>query len=180
MDLNIIKKKMTVGPKKGQTMYGLSRVSMPTIHSNAILDEVKQSSTFSQGDAKHIIKELANVMVEFVANGCAVDLGELGTLRPTITAKSVATRQECKASTITDRGIRYTSRADFAADMKGMSLRVLNSAEISAGSGSAGSGGDSANTGGGTDGTDTGSGSEGGNGGTTPSGGGTGGGDLEG
>lgn len=151
MDLNIIKKKMTVGPKKGQTMYGLSRVSMPTIHSNAILDEVKQSSTFSQGDAKHIIKELANVMVEFVANGCAVDLGELGTLRPTISAKSVDTRQECKASTITDRGIRYTSRADFATDMKGMSLRVLNASQSSSGNieGGSDTGG---NTGGGNSG----------------------------
>ena len=120
MDLNIIKKKMTVGPKKGQTMYGLSRVSTPTIHSNAILDEVKQSSTFSHGDAKYIIKELANVMVEFVADGCAVDLGELGTLRPTITAKSVDTREECKGSTITDRGIRYTARAEFSNEMKKM------------------------------------------------------------
>lgn len=154
MDLNIIKKKMTVGPKKGQTMYGLSRVSMPTIHSNAILDEVKQSSTFSQGDAKHIIKELANVMVEFVANGCAVDLGELGTLRPTITAKSVDTREECKASTITDRGIRYISRADFATDMKGMSLRVLNAAASSANTGGADTPSDP-DTGGNTDGGGT-------------------------
>ena len=126
MDLNIIEKTMKVGPKKGQKMYGLARVSTPNVHSRTIAEQVSKSSTFSEADTRHIIKEFIDVVTDLVADGGVVDMGELGTLRATITAKSVDSREECKANTITDKGVRYIARNEFSKDIKGMSLRVLN------------------------------------------------------
>lgn len=128
MDLNIIEKTMKVGPKKDQKMYGLARVSTPNVHSKTIAEQVGKSTTFSEADTRHIIKEFIDVIIDRVADGYVVDMGELGTLRPTITAKSVDSRQQCKASTITDKGIRYIARNEFSTEIKGISLRVLNAA----------------------------------------------------
>lgn len=173
MDLNIIEKTMKVGPKKDQKMYGLARVSTPNVHSKTIAEQVGKSTTFSEADTRHIIKEFIDVIIDRVADGYVVDMGELGTLRPTITAKSVDTRQECKASTITDKGIRYIARNEFSAEIKGMSLRVLNTAGGTASSPSDpdDGGGDTPGGGSGTDNPGSGN---------TPGGSGQGGSDLEG
>lgn len=152
MDLNIIEKTMRVGPKKGQKMYGLARVSTPNVHSRTIAEQVSKASTFSEADTRHIIKEFLDVVTDYVADGYVVDMGELGTLRPTITAKSVDTRQECKADTITDKGIRYIARNEFAKDVKGMSLHILNPLKGSDSEPSTPDGGDGDNQGGGSQG----------------------------
>ena len=152
MDLNIIEKTMKVGPKKGQKMYGLARVSTPNVHSRTIAEQVSKASTFSEADTRHIIKEFLDVVTDYVADGYVVDMGELGTLRPTITAKSVDTREECKADTITDKGIRYIARNEFSKDVKGMSLHILNPVKGSGSESSTPGEGGGGNSGGGSQG----------------------------
>lgn len=126
MNLCVIKKKLTVGPKKGQSMYGLGKISSPTIHNNVIVDDVKEASTFSEADAKMIIKEFGHTVSRFLSQGYIVDMGVLGTIRPTLSAKSVDSEKECTAATIRSRRILYRSRKDFADDVKGMSLSITN------------------------------------------------------
>ena len=149
MELCVIKKKMTVGPKKGQTLYGLTKVSTPTIHSSVIVDDVKQSSTFSHADAVQIIKEFGRVTAGLLAQGYIIDMGDLGTLRPTLSAKSVDSEKECTAETIRSRGILYKSRGDFADEIKGISLSITNLGG-SSGSPADDDDGDDNTTGGGT------------------------------
>ena len=42
MDMQVVKTKMGVGPKKGQIQYTVKRVSYADVTSEAILDEIKQ------------------------------------------------------------------------------------------------------------------------------------------
>ena len=176
MELCVIKKKMTVGPKKGQTLYGLTRVSSPTIHSSVIVDDVKQASTFSHADAVQIIKEFGLTVSRLISQGYIIDMGDLGTIRPTLSAKSVDSEKKCTAETIRSRGILYKSRGDFAEDIKGISLTITNLSSGSASADDDDTGDDNQNNGDGN-----GSSGDSGNSGTTPGGGTSGGGgDLEG
>ena len=93
----------------------------------ALLDEVEAASTFSGADVEVMMKMFGKIVEEKLSCGVPVDLGPLGTLRPKITAKSVATKEQCTAKTITSKGITYHPRAELTKALEGISRRVINS-----------------------------------------------------
>lgn len=127
MELQIVWLKMAVGPKKGQKQYTIRRVNYGDVTYEALLDEVEAASTFSGADVEVMIKMFGKIVEEKLSCGVPVDLGPLGTLRPKITAKSVATKEQCTAKTITNKGITYHPRAELTQALEGISRRVINS-----------------------------------------------------
>ena len=146
---------MKVGPKKDKTLYGLQWVNYGNVSSEALLQEVEAATTLSDSDADLLVKEFANVVIGYVANGHSVDLGVLGTLSPKITAKAVDSEKDCTAQTIGSIGVLYRSRKELTDDAKAMSITMLSSSSASSADG-------------GNEGDDS------GDGGTTPGGGGSG------
>lgn len=126
MDLQLVKTKMTIGPKKGQYQYTLKRVSYGNITSEAILDEIQSASTFSRADTDAIIHAFADVMIEGIADGRIVDLGVLGTIYPKITAKAVDSKEECTPETIKSKGILYRPDMELDSDAKKMKFRIID------------------------------------------------------
>ena len=129
MELQIVWLKMAVGPKKGQKQYTIRRVNYGDVTYEALLDEVEAASTFSGADVEVMMKMFGKIVEEKLSCGVPVDLGPLGTLRPKITAKSVVTKEQCTAKTITSKGITYHPRAELTQALKGISRRVINSEE---------------------------------------------------
>lgn len=160
MQLQKIKTTLKVGPRKEQTLYGLKAVSRPNVHSETLLAEISSASTFSAADAISIFREFARVVVDQVAAGHTVDMGELGLLRPTLSAKAVNSREECNVRSIRRLGIHYSPRAALTAAAKSIPLSVV-SPSTGAGSSSTGTGGNTGNTGTGTGGNGSGSGNNG-------------------
>ena len=126
MDLQLVKTKMAIGPKKGQYQYTLKRVSYGNITSEAILEEIQSATTFSRADTDAVIHAFADVMMEGIAEGRIVDFGVLGTLYPQISAKAVDTKEECTPDTIKKKGILYRPDGDLADEAKNMKLRVID------------------------------------------------------
>ncbi|MBR3938973.1 MAG: hypothetical protein IKJ67_03235 [Bacteroidales bacterium] len=155
MDVKKVKRTMKVGPKKDKTLYGLQWVNYGNVSSEALLQEVEAATTLSDSDAELLVKEFANVVIGYVANGHSVDLGVLGTLSPKITAKAVDSEKDCTAQTIGSIGVLYRSRKELTDDAKAMSITMLSSSSASSADG-------------GNEGDDS------GDGGTTPGGGGNG------
>ena len=155
MDVKKVKRTMKVGPKKDKTLYGLQWVNYGNVSSEALLQEVEAATTLSDSDADLLVKEFANVVIGYVANGHSVDLGVLGTLSPKITAKAVDSEKDCTAQTIGSIGVLYRSRKELTDDAKAMSITMLSSSSASSADG-------------GNEGDDS------GDGGTTPGGGGNG------
>lgn len=117
-----------MGPKKGKELYTIRRVNIiGNCSFSYLLKRIEDSSTFSDADAELILKTFSDVVEEKLSSGTPVDLGPLGTLRPKITAKSVATKEQCTAKTITSKGITYHPRAELTQALKGISRRVINS-----------------------------------------------------
>lgn len=155
MDVKKVKRTMKVGPKKDKTLYGLQWVNYGNVSSEALLQEVEAATTLSDSDADLLVKEFANVVIGYVANGHSVDLGVLGTLSPKITSKAVDSEKDCTAQTIGSIGVLYRSRKELTDDAKAMSITMLSSSSASSADG-------------GNEGDDS------GDGGTTPGGGGSG------
>ena len=126
MDLQLVKTKMTIGPKKGQYQYTLKRVSYGNVTSEAILEEIQSATTFSRADTDAIIHAFVGVMLEGIAEGRIVDFGVLGTLYPQISAKAVDSKEECTPDTIKTKGILYRPDGDLADEAKKMKLRVID------------------------------------------------------
>lgn len=126
MDLQLVKTKMTIGPKKGQYQYTLKRVSYGNVTSEAILEEIQSATTFSRADTDAVIHAFVDVMIEGIAEGRIVDFGVLGTLYPRITAKAVDTKEECTPDTIEKKGILYRPNNELTDDAKKMKLRVID------------------------------------------------------
>lgn len=126
MDMQVVKTKMGVGPKKGQIQYTLKRVSYADVTSEALLDEIKSASTFSPADAKSMLGNFVDVVKEDLLEGRIVDLGVLGSLMPKISVKSVDTRKECDLSTIKSVGIQYTPATELTSDAKKISMQVID------------------------------------------------------
>ena len=150
MDVKKVKRTMKVGPKKDKTLYGLQWVNYGNVSSEALLQEVEAATTLSDSDAELLVKEFANVVIGYVANGHSVDLGVLGTLSPKITAKAVDSEKDCTAQTISSIGVLYRSRQELADDAKAMSITMLSSSSASSADG--GNEGDDSGNGGGDNG----------------------------
>lgn len=131
MDVKKVKRTMKVGPKKDKTLYGLQWINYGNVSSEALLQEVEAATTLSDSDAELLVKEFANVVIGYVANGHSVDLGVLGTLSPKITAKAVDSEKDCTAQTIGSIGVLYRSRQELADDAKAMSITMLSSSSSS-------------------------------------------------
>ena len=162
MDVKKVKKTMKVGPKKGKVLYGLQWVNYVNVSSSALLKEVESASTFSDSDADALVKEFANVVIGYVANGHSVDLGVLGTLSPKLSAKAVDSEKDCTARTIEGIGVLYRSRQELNDEAKGMSINMLSSSSKIEESDP--EGGDDDDTGNNTGGSDGGGSSSGGSG----------------
>lgn len=131
MDVKKVKRTMKVGPKKDKTLYGLQWINYGNVSSEALLQEVEAATTLSDSDAELLVKEFANVVIGYVANGHSVDLGVLGTLSPKISAKAVDSEKDCTAQTISSIGVLYRSRQELADDAKAMSITMLSSSSAS-------------------------------------------------
>lgn len=131
MDVKKVKRTMKVGPKKDKILYGLQWVNYGNVSSEALLQEVEAATTLSDSDADLLVKEFANVVIGYVANGHSVDLGVLGTLSPKITAKAVDSEKDCTAQTIGSIGVLYRSRKELTDDAKAMSITMLSSSSSS-------------------------------------------------
>ena len=162
MDVKKVKKTMKVGPKKGKTLYGLQWVNYGNVSSSALLKEVESAGTFSDSDADALVKEFANVVIGYVANGHSVDLGVLGTLSPKLSAKAVDSEKDCTARTIDGIGVLYRSRQELNDEAKGMSINMLSSSSKT--EETIPEGGDDDDTGNNTGGSDGGGSSSGGGG----------------
>ena len=162
MDVKKVKKTMKVGPKKGKVLYGLQWVNYGNVSSSALLKEVESAGTFSDSDADALVKEFANVVIGYVANGHSVDLGVLGTLSPKLSAKAVDSEKECTARTIEGIGVLYRSRQELNDEAKGMSINMLSSSSKT--EETIPEGGDDDDTGNNTGGSDSGGSSSGGGG----------------
>ena len=75
--------------------------------------EIEKMSTVSGADIRAVLYALVDVMVDSLANGQAVRLGELGSLRVSISSEGMPSAEEVDASVIRGAKVIFTPGKDI-------------------------------------------------------------------
>lgn len=158
--IKAVERKASFAKGAGKTLW------YPAIHLHSdvkfeeFVDLVADETTVSSADVKAVFDRASKVLIRLLQDGKSVDCGDMGTFRPSITARSgsgVATAEEVGIDMVDKTKVIYTPRVKIKTALKGVRMeraeRVLDVAykasdkpstgsnKPSAGSGSSGSSG---------------------------------------
>lgn len=115
MDYSLNKRKVNIGPKKGEEVYVASAVCQKhRISFDELCERMADDSTVGQADIAAVFYRFRKVLNEYCSKGYIVDSGPLGTFRPTFTSKAVSKEEDFKpAECISKTQILFTPAPDF-------------------------------------------------------------------
>ena len=138
LEHEIKKKVLTIGNRKGQTVYYAYPKSQQKLTNEMVIERIVRETSLSEGDVSNALISLSNVVCDALKMGMSVDLAELGSLRLIVPSKMMDTPEE-----VTVADARKTPKIVFTPKQK---MRdAANSVELSIDRGSV-----KASTGGGT------------------------------
>lgn len=115
MDYSLNKRKLSVGPKKGQEVFVASPVCQKQrISFDKLCERMAEDSTVGDADVAAVFYKFRKVLNEYCSKGYIVDGGPLGTFRPTFSSKVVEKEEDFKPTEcISKTQILFTPTADF-------------------------------------------------------------------
>lgn len=124
---NSASRKLSIGKKKGQTMYYAQVVSTPRLTAKAVEDLIVEKTSLTRGDIRHAITSLAEVIRWALGEGIAVDLADLGSFKVEQHSKMVASEAEVNASILKTARVRFYPRHAMRNQARSVSVAVYNS-----------------------------------------------------
>ena len=94
LEHEIKKKVLTIGNRKGQTVYYAYLKSQQKLTNKMLIERIVRETSLSEGDVKNALVILSNVVCEALQMGMSVDLAELGSVRLTVPSKMMDTPEE--------------------------------------------------------------------------------------
>lgn len=88
-------------------MYKIAQIGLPPITFEQLCNEIGQTQGCTKAQTLAVVQAVINRALLFLANGQNVQLGGLGTLKPTFRSKTTRALSDADATTITERVIRY-------------------------------------------------------------------------
>lgn len=123
---SVVKKKMTIGKNKGQTMYQAQRNPSGKLTLSAVEEQIVEATSLSRGDVRNAIASLAAIVNRSLLAGVSVDLGDLGSFKVEANGKMVATEKEVTASSIKKPQIRYYPKHTMRQSAQQVPISVLH------------------------------------------------------
>lgn len=156
LNYQVAPKKMTIGKKKGQTMYHAVPVPAPRLNLTQVEEEIVRRTSLSRGDVRNAVASLAEVVNSSLLSGITVDLGDLGTFKVEANGRMMTTEKEVNAASIKTPRIRHYPKHEMRRYAQSVPIAVLRrDGSVASSSGTSGGG---SSTGGGSGGTSSGSG----------------------
>ena len=94
LEHEIKKKVLTIGNRKGQTVYYAYPKSQQKLTNEMVIERIVRETSLSEGDVKNALVSLSNVVCEAMTLGMSVDLAELGSFRLVVPSKMMDTPEE--------------------------------------------------------------------------------------
>lgn len=108
MGVQFTKAKMTLNFKKDKpTVYKIQQVNYSVVDTATLVDDVAESCGLNKAMTKAVLEAIVQRACRYVGMGHAVQLGELGTVKPVFTAKTKATAEELGAENIRTKKVRF-------------------------------------------------------------------------
>ena len=128
----IFKRTVLLGKDKGKTKIFAQSVTPKKITFKRFCEEVADGSTVDSADVKAVFDRMVKVLKRHMADGEAVDCGELGTFTPTFGSVGIDEKETFVASKhIKDPKVSFRAKPDFK-DLSGVSFERISEEEEAA------------------------------------------------
>jgi len=128
----IFKRTVLLGKDKGKTKIFAQSVTTKKITFKRFCEEVADGSTVDSADVKAVFDRMVKVLKRHMADGEAVDCGELGTFTPTFGSVGIDEKETFVASKhIKDPKVSFRAKPDFK-DLSGVSFERISEEEEAA------------------------------------------------
>lgn len=94
LEHEIKNKVLTIGNRKGQTVYYAYPKSQQKLTNNMVVERIVRETSLSEGDVKNALVSLSNIVCDALKMGMSVDLAELGSIRIVVPSKMMDTPEE--------------------------------------------------------------------------------------
>ena len=95
LEHEIKKKVLTIGNRKGQTVYYYAYPkSQQKLTNEMVIERIVRETSLSEGDVSNALISLGNIVCDALKMGMSVDLAELGSLRLVVPSKMMDTPEE--------------------------------------------------------------------------------------
>ena len=95
-------------PRTGTYKYYVQIAPSTPILRRQIIEEIEKTTTLTSSDVKACLDALENAVVQHLAQGQAVRLGDLGSFRPTISSFGTTEPEKCDSTLIRRVRCRFT------------------------------------------------------------------------
>lgn len=101
-------KKTTLNFKKEKpTVYKVAAVRQQTVGFDALVKEVGNSCGVHRTQTKAVVEALIDRLIHYMDLGLPVNVGELGSFKPTVRTKVKETAEEVNADNVVSRVVRF-------------------------------------------------------------------------
>lgn len=101
-------KKNKKNPKTGAAKFYAAIAPQTQVEYDKFIEDIENRCTLTKADIKGVLAALEQAIYYKLSEGASVRLGDLGSFRPTITAKGVDSAETVGAETIKAVNVRYT------------------------------------------------------------------------
>ena len=134
LQYHLIKQTSKVGKNKGKTVYRAQSVTRGKVSFDAFCREVSDGSTVDAADVKAVLSRLHTVITRNLERGFSVEVGELGTFRPSFGSVEVLSEKEFEAvKHIRKPRVLFHPRVAFASSLQGAHFERINLDELKVG-----------------------------------------------
>lgn len=126
LKLNIRKTKTV---KDQAEKYYLAVAPTTPIMLESVTTDIQRMCTVNSADIKAVLDALQTVIIDKIKNGQSVRLGDLGSFRPTVTCKAVASPETLKVSDVKAVRCRFTQSGRMSRDLdhRKVAMSIVNS-----------------------------------------------------
>lgn len=117
---------MSIGEKKGQTVYYAAPKIVQRITARQLEDEIVRATSLARGDVRNALTTLAEFVSSGLQQGASVDLGDLGAIKVVIGSQLMDTPQEVTAATLKTPAVRFFPKQEMLNDAKSVKVKVVN------------------------------------------------------
>ena len=115
--------------KEKPTVYKIQQVHYSVVDTDTLVDDVAESCGLNRAMTKAALEGLVSCACRFVGMGHAVQLGELGTVKPIFTAKTQETAEELSADNVRNKKIRFYPGSRLQKVVKNISISEYDLAD---------------------------------------------------
>ncbi len=112
----IEKKTVLTGANPGEIKFYPKIVRGATLNTKKVAALLQERTTLDIGEVYGFLLALSKGIRYYVTDSYTVEIDGLGIFTPTISAKSVESADELKASTITKKGVNYRPTSDMKSE----------------------------------------------------------------